>query len=214
MLILSPFFLAAQGNWKLGITVEPDLCYRTISYNTDNNIFEKSDYAKFGFAAGITSTYLFTQKFELDFGAIYSYQNILRSSLDKGETAGTDYFEQSMKSDYLLIPLRANLLLGDDGFGFVGNLGFSTGIEIREQNFITIYNVDGTVSSRHTEKSNAYPEVNFNLELGAGIRYSKNDFELRLIPMGRYAVIGKYQTQSNNLHPLTVGLSCALFYSL
>ena len=220
LLTLLPLSVFAQLNWKIGTVISPDICYRTMHFKSSEygSHYDSlnTDRARFGFRVGVTSTYKLYNKLELEFGILYSEQNLQTTRLGQfGNDSLVDHVVYIQHTRYLMVPVKANVILSEGRFGFVGTAGlsFSYGYHLRME--YTLYDSANTDLEHSEFQDNHYPDFMMCFELGAGARYLFSDWlELRATPIFRYMINSGYHGANSKFTPYTAGLSCSLLWSL
>lgn len=220
LLILAPCHFFAQSKWKIGAMVSPDLCYRVLKFESANykSSYESAniDHARLGFSTGLTAIYNFSEKLELESGVLYSRHILFTESTETYYHSPTiDHVTLLTNIDYLIIPVRVNIVLGEDDFGFIGSVGISGAIGFNPNTTRTDYNMSNEAVNEFSYNDNRYPGTTLNAELGAGIHYSLGEkLELRVIPALRYRLRASYNSMHYKFRPMAAGLSCSLIWRI
>jgi hypothetical protein len=216
--LLLPLLSVGQTNWKVGLHVSPNLCYRSLDYKTDKikQLYDtiNSDSPRFGFTAGIPVVFSISDNFELESGLLIDYQRLYRRSKENTSPPSITNYDMGMKSWYLTLPVRLNYKIGENKVQFISSLGLGFGLAIQRSTKGYYYDSNENEVGRQNSNSNAYPKNILNAEISAGILWRLTEkVEIRVQPEFRYSLRGSSSSVST-FRPYTVGIGIELLYNL
>lgn len=194
----------------IGVSVSPDICFRTLTNNNNNanndwiiNSRNDRESPKFSYSTGFSVCYNKTSHWGIETGLQYSnkgYSTVF-ADLKFGDVIDPQYgFISSLKGPiteiiiidnlhYLDIPMRAIYILGNRNLRFVSSLGITTNFLLKATHTTLINYTDGDIDRNKQKQTEEYKRVNFSPTVSIGMDWQiKNKLKLRIEPTFRYGI--------------------------
>ena len=215
--------LPTSGILRMGLTLSPDICYRTLStesptsqviIDTRNEI----EVPMLGFTAGFGVIFQLHRRLALETGLKLSNNSQKRKTVLltdlSGETLGEG--RTTDRRYYFDIPVQINYSLIDKRVGLFISAGLSPGLYLSSGMTTRADFIDGSSGVTKTRGRESGVSV-FNVAAigGIGLDLDITDhLELRAGPVFRYSLLPLFPDVSINQYNYSLGGSLGLFYEL
>ena len=223
------------SRFEIAFSISPDLCYRTLeiaiptavgaSLVYDNR--EKNEVIKPGFTTGINGCYSANNRIGIEAGLLFSDKGYnykwssisLGSPLDPrfGFNGDTNNILVKMKQNYhnyyFDIPVSVKYFWGKNKIRFVGQLGITANLFIKES-VTTLFEYSQGDRDRSSEESNYhYEALNISPFAGFGINYQLSPaLSVSAEPVFRYGVLRIIKNEPLTAYLWNAGLNLSFRY--
>lgn len=179
----------------LGVGGSADVCFRTLKINgISNAVFEENvryrndnEIPKIAYSAGAQLGYMLKKRWGLELGIQYANLGYETKWKDiSSSTNPSEYKKIRYNFHYILVPLKANVFLGERKLRFVAGAGLAAGFFLYERHTFLYTNLGDSKSNMN------YIYNPFNLfvvaNVGADLKLNER-LHLRVEPYYRYGLL-------------------------
>lgn len=195
----------------IGVTVSPDICFRTIKNNEGSlnsnwlfNICKDYESPKFSYSTGLSICYNFTPHWAIETGLQFSDKGFQYVNSNPNFSNIDTRYEPVFSPNgpgptkviyidhfnYLDIPLRTIFTTGSKKVRFIASLGLTTNVLISATytSIIEYYNSD--IEYKTQKQRYSYKAINLSPTASIGFDWQLSDkFNLRVEPTFRYGLL-------------------------
>lgn len=208
---------AQDHKFQIGIIATPEISHRVASGNSIGG-FNDMSLPKFGYTAGANFVYNFTKNIGLETGFQFTNKGYKTDKLvffdDLGLPYGTvnGYSIINYSYHYFAIPIKMNLIFGQNNVRFIGSVGIDTWIFLNATSKITRYEDNKRIFSSSFTENGGFNPINISPILSAGIDVKlTGSLNLKIEPTFRFSLLNTTNTNySEKL--IAAGLNIGLYY--
>lgn len=231
MIFLLPAAVASGQNFRagkapsdfrkiqFGINISPDICYRTLINDSENEFIKEYrdgiEIPKAGYSAGMSLAYHIGKNFGIETGIQYSNKGLRTkmveiddSSLERPDAAVPEKHGLIDNFHYLDIPVKANFFLGTKKLRFVAGAGIAVNFLVKSSHTSIKVFPDRTDKTTHSHNE-VFRKMNLSPFVSLGIDYKLNDkINIRVEPTFRYGILKIIDSPSAHLFSGGVNIGC------
>ena len=220
-----------------GITVSPDLCYRTLINNDGSSyssavmeVRQKNEEPKFGFTTGLNACFNFSEKLGIEGGLLYSNKGYAfkNAGLTFGNMIDPRYgfiYPDSGLTEpvqvtflynyiYLDVPVRVIYSFGEKRTHVVMSVGITTGFLLNTTQTSVIEYQNGDTNRQTRSQDTDFNTVNLSATCSAGLDYRVSTvLNIRAEPTFRYGLLRITDTPVSE-YLWNAGLNITCYYAL
>lgn len=215
--------------FSIGINFSPDLIYqksgientsisygelRAASLTREHQSIKNTGY---GYTAGLNIRYQLSQKIGIETGAHFSNRRYTATYLPKvttGHNSSLSKLEYSTSLNYLQIPLRGILTLGENKIKFISSIGVAASLFMNSTNTLLFTYSDKPKEENPLSQKPEYDQFNISSTFSAGITYQINEkMSLNIEPTFSHRLLRINDTFYKE-HIWNAGLNISCFYLL
>lgn len=220
---------------QLGISASPDICFRTLKINNENEISalslndrNKNERPIFGYSSGLALCYNIDRHWGIETGLRYSNQGFVyvMSDLTFGDQIDPVYGLMHPTQETITeviyrdnfhdvdLPVRVVFTAGRNKLRFVSSLGVNTNVFINATRTMVVKHANGSTDRSSQPHPINYDVVNFSPTASIGMDWRMSDkMHLRVEPTFRYGLL-KISNTPIAIYLWNSGMNVTCYYSL